>query len=249
VRNHLVCSFAGAALIFAGLSSAIAADLPVKAPPAPYVPAPIFTWNGFYGGFNVGYGWAHHSRFASGAATGSNDFNLDGVVGGGQIGYNWQTGSWLFGIEADIQGAGQSKDINSTLAVGGVPFSLAETASIDYFGTVRGRLGYAYGPWLGYVTGGWAYGQASSDFIATGGGLTLVGSTSKTRTDGWTVGAGFENKFAQNWSWGVEYLYLNFGGESTTVTTAGGPLTVSSKDFRDNIVRFRLNYFFGSYFR
>jgi outer membrane immunogenic protein len=258
MRNHLVCSIAGAALIFTGLSSAVAADLPVKAPPAPYVPVP--TWNGFYGGYNVGYGWSHSSVTASGASLGSQNFNADGVVGGGQIGYNWQTGSWLFGIEADIQGTGQNRDNNFNLNVGGIPFAVASSSGIDYFGTVRGRLGYAFGstPWLGwlgngpsliYVTGGWAYGQASSDFAITSGGTTVVGSTSKTRTDGWTVGGGFENKFAPNWSWGVEYLYLNFGGESTTLATAGGPLVLNGNDFQDHIVRFKLNYYFSSYYR
>jgi outer membrane immunogenic protein len=109
---------------------------------------------------------------------------------------------------------------------------------------VRGRLGWAAGPWLTYVTGGWAYGKVSGSGAVTIAGVTTAFSGSETRTDGWTVGAGVEYKFAQNWSFGVEYLYLNFGGDTTTAATPAGVLTLTTSDIEDHIVRARLNFHF-----
>ena len=95
------------ALLMAGAIPAMAADLPVKAPPP--IAAPILLWNGFYAGFNGGYSWGHSSRelnfvTATGAAIvpaggviTSGGTELEGGLFGGQIGYNWQTsptGCW-----------------------------------------------------------------------------------------------------------------------------------------------------------
>ena len=96
---------------------AMAADLPVKAPPP--VMAPLPTWTGFYLGLNGGYSWGKSSRelnfvTATGATiippggvvtTGGTD--LEGGLFGGQIGYNWQTANWVLGFETDIQWANQ----------------------------------------------------------------------------------------------------------------------------------------------
>ena len=112
-------------------------------PPPAYVP--VETWTGFYGGFNAGYGGT------------ANDGPLSpsGGFGGGQIGYNWQGlfgfSPWVIGIEADIQGAGISD------SAGYGPAYLEN--SLNWFGTVRGRVGYSFGPALLYATGGFAYGE------------------------------------------------------------------------------------------
>ena len=96
-------------------SPAMAADLPVKAPPAP-VMAPVWNWTGFYIGVNGGYSWGRSSRDlnffnplngATIATASGGGRDLDGGVFGGQIGYNWQTSNWVFGIEADAQWTGQ----------------------------------------------------------------------------------------------------------------------------------------------
>ena len=105
------------ALLMAGALPAMAADLPVKAPPPVMAPFPI--WNGFYAGFNGGYSWGRSSReFNFVTATGaaiippggvitSGGTDLEGGLFGGQIGYNWQTSNWVFGFETDIQWANQ----------------------------------------------------------------------------------------------------------------------------------------------
>src|SRR5918994_232195 len=93
-------------------AAAAAADLPVRtAPPAPIVAAPLFTWTGFYAGVNAGWGWRNSDRetvVIGGAVPGTLFFpdNGDGgFTGGGQIGYNYQIGSFVIGLETDIQWA------------------------------------------------------------------------------------------------------------------------------------------------
>ena len=105
------------ALLMAGAIPAMAADLPVKAPPP--VMAPLPTWTGFYAGFNGGYSWGESSRelnfvtvtgaaiIPPGGVITSGGTELEGGLFGGQIGYNWQTSNWVFGFETDIQWANQ----------------------------------------------------------------------------------------------------------------------------------------------
>src|SRR5215469_4641385 len=132
------------------LTSANAADMyvPAAAGPGGFKDVPyVASWAGFYAGVNGGYGWSEHSDVLAGP--GFRGLSPSGGFGGGQIGYNWQgvlDPRIVLGIEADIQGAG----INDNKFFGPRPpilrvFSDFESR-LDYFGTVRGRLGYAFGP-------------------------------------------------------------------------------------------------------
>ena len=178
------------ALLVAGAMPAMAADLPVKAPPP--VMAPIYNWSGFYLGANVGYSWGRSSReigFFSPVTglpilggVGSNltgeGSKLDGWLFGGQIGYNWQApgSNWVFGIETDAQWTNQRGSANflcaglvcipgeTVLPVG----ILGTTARVDekltWFGTFRGRGGILVSEtFLLYATGGAAYGNVTRD--------------------------------------------------------------------------------------
>ncbi|KAI94789.1 porin [Rhodomicrobium udaipurense JA643] len=180
--------------------------------------APVATWTGFYAGINGGYGWDD----VDAPVNFDGDFN--GGFGGGQIGYNWQgafgTSPLVIGIEADIQGSG--------LGVEGV-LAQSDELNLNYFGTVRGRLGYALGNTLVYATGGFAYGEFEYK-------LPGVGSASDTTT-GYVVGGGLEHKFTQNISGKVEYQYLAFDDES---------FRGSDLEFGVNTIRAGLNYHFGA---
>jgi outer membrane immunogenic protein len=252
--------FIGIAAIASLTTSAFAADLA----PAPrtYAKAPVYVdpgynWTGFYVGGNIGYSWGRSSDTstvtnAAGAVllTSADSSNLDGVVGGGQIGYNWQMQSWVWGLEADIQGTDEKGSrafilpaVPGILALGlpAVPFAL--TQKIDWFGTVRGRAGVLVSPKvLLYVTGGLAYGEVdSSETIGVFPGL----STNNTNV-GWTVGAGIEGVIAGNWTAKLEYLYLDLGRVSGSFTpVVGGDTSSYSSRITDNIVRVGLNYKFG----
>src|SRR3954453_11855415 len=156
-----------------GSASALAADLAPRAySKAPMMAAPVSTWQGFYIGGNVGYGWGRGNTSSTGGLGGfidiapwSNDTNPKGVLGGAQIGYNWQAGSFVTGLEADIQGAGIKGsfkspffDLDTNSVVPGEFISANQ--KLSWFGTVRGRLGVTVTPdLLLYGTGGLAYGQ------------------------------------------------------------------------------------------
>ena len=199
-----------AAALTLTVSSAIAADLPSRKAPAPYVPPPpVFSWTGVYVGVNLGGGWLDRYN-VQGYGTAWNgigwwpvyvpygDSSPGGIVGGGQIGYNYQISPlFVVGVEADIQGASIG---GGTQWWGGVA-----KRGIDWFGTVRGRVGVSlFNPQLlVYGTGGFAYGDLRLN-------LPLYSGFRQTAT-GWTVGGGVEYAFLQDWSAKVEYLYTNIG--------------------------------------
>lgn len=159
--------------------TAQAADLPRRAPPPPAPLAlPVFTWTGFYAGLNAGYafhaGSSGHTDPTYGAVTGG--ARSGGFAGGGQIGYNYQfaPGSGLvIGVETDIQGASFAKADAAYL--GTTPY-YSVRPSPDYFGTVRGRLGYAFDRVLVYGTGGFAYGGGARSSYAASYPSTLPGT-------------------------------------------------------------------------
>jgi outer membrane immunogenic protein len=261
-------------------TGAYAADLaPRPYTKAPIIVDPGYNWTGFYIGGNIGYSWGRSrdtSTLTNGAGTvlftSADRSNLNGVVGGGQIGYNWQMQNWLWGLEADIQGTDEKGtrlftcptgictpftiDPNIRIAVvlvPGVAVPLALTQKIDWFGTVRGRVGVLVDPKvLLYATGGLAYGEVKSS--ETIGAFTGFSNTS-TKV-GYAVGAGIEGAIGGNWTAKLEYLYVDLGRTSGSFATtipafgagvvASGALTSSySSRVTDNVLRVGLNYRFG----
>ena len=118
-----------------------------------------YNWQGLYLGVNAGYGWGNDnaSTFV-GPAAAPGGVNPSGWFGGGQIGYNAQFNALVLGLEADLQGA----DISDTTALGGGGAFTQATTDIEWFSTLRGRIGYAAGPALLYVTGGWAFADVNT---------------------------------------------------------------------------------------
>ena len=114
------------------------------------------------------------------------------------------------------------------------------TDKLDWFGTVRSRVGWASDRWLPYLTGGWAYGHGSISGTSTGG-VASTFSGSKTYS-GWTIGGGLEYAYNNHWSTKVEYLYIDFGNGPTVPVTAA--LNVVSGKLTDNILRVGVNYKF-----
>jgi outer membrane immunogenic protein len=264
-----------AAIATVAATSAMAADLPMKQPvytKAPVYVEPIFDWTGFYVGGNIGYSWGRSSdtsTITNGAGTivfsGVDRTDLNGIVGGGQIGYNWQMRNWLFGFEADIQGTGEKgthgylcpqstclPNIVGAAVVLGPAVTEALSQKIDWFGTVRGRVGVLAAPKvLLYVTGGLAYGEVASNAtiapVTTGISAAIPGVN--TTNVGWTLGAGVEGVIAPNWTARLEYLYVDLGRVSgslaTTIGTTNLVNTFSSR-ITDNILRVGINYKFGN---
>ena len=278
MKSLLRVSTALAGVALAG--SAFAADLPRRAAPPPvFTPVPVFTWTGAYFGINAGYAFDASSNststfavpapYGNGTTAYFSQRNQEGFTGGGQIGYNWQLtpGSGVvIGVEADAQYLDFGRNRNSAFITGGAlapgyyvtdPRGLS---SLDFFGTVRGRLGYAFDRTLVYGTGGFAYGSGSADRSFGG----YAGNDS-FRT-GYAVGGGIEYALPTD-SWlnffrssavtvKVEGLYVNLDrntrNQGAFVINAANnfPVVYSGIGRRSDefaVVRAGLNYKFGSY--
>jgi len=243
--------FCIAGLLAACTFGASAADLPAsmftKAPPAPLRPS----WTGFYGGVNVGGGFGHQRSSLDDAITNarllSNPLVLNSVIGGAQIGYNWQpiNRPLVFGVEADIQGSGQKA--GGAFALGGITGpsdGIAYQNTLDWFGTLRGRVGWAMGErgtWLPYVTGGFAYGQGTISGNGTVGGVPLVFDNTRTYA-GWVLGGGIEWTFWDRWSAKAEYLYMDLGRGQTIPLTP--TLNLRNGRMIEQVGRGAVNYHF-----
>jgi high affinity Mn2+ porin len=206
------CVFAGVGLSLLVVDgSAIAADMPVK---APYIRS-VFDWTGLYVGAHAGFGRGSSTAVLADPATSTTINSFGGMIGGVQAGYNYQLPSgMLLGVEADIS-------FPNYLTSNSVVSSLATvrsdvTEQWDYVGTARGRVGYVAGPWLVYATGGLAW--AGERFLNT----PAVGSDEKTLHTrlGWAAGGGVEYAFAPHWSVRLEYLYSQFGKADITFPSA-----------------------------
>jgi outer membrane immunogenic protein len=242
----------------------ILADMNVKAPPA--IAPRLYDWTGFYVGGNIGYS-VGNDRTAQTLSIAGGVFDRTftdltpaprGVVGGAQFGYNWQGGrNWLVGFEADIQGASQVDRTCSLTCVaqpGANDSTLTVEHKIDYFGTVRARLGAVNDNVLFYATGGAAYGGLSETArvsLASGGAAVQVTNRTTETRFGWTAGAGIEGAIGGNWTAKVEYLYLNLGDAKINTVdfifpgAAGTATLTTTSSIRDHIVRAGVNYRFG----
>ena len=246
----------------------MAADLPSRAPaPAPAIAAvPFFTWTGFYVGVNAGAGWNTNDSngsvfipgttpgFAPAGATVAFSNNNDaGFVGGGQIGYNVQFGSFVVGLEADIQWADLGNNNNIAVVTGTFPANFVPVSrgnGIDWFGTVRGRAGIAFDRLLVYATGGFAYGNTQ--------GVDAFGRSNDDINTGWVAGGGVEFALPTNWNFfgtsaatfGVEGLFVSLDRNKSDVVGFVGatPVVVPGADTgNDNefaVVRAKLNFKF-----
>jgi outer membrane immunogenic protein len=238
--KHLLAAAAIAALPVTG---AYAADLSYPAPAATYSPIPAGNWSGPHLGINVGVGSGNVSGSYSGtlfsfSVTGEPvvDFGTSGTIGGAQIGYDLQNGSWVFGIEADIDASGIS---GSGQQFSGGGTTVVASSKLNWVGTFRGRIGYAIDQWLLYATGGFAFGSNTVNVVATG---TNTGNATDTQTHtGWTLGLGGEYRLTQSWSIGGEYRYLDLGTKTYTdsVNIPGGSANVH---LTDNVFLAKINY-------
>lgn len=218
-----------AAAMLAG--AAQAADLPARQYSPPPQIAPVATWTGFYIGGHGGWGTGdfkgdlgyNDPAFPGFSAADIFDqvnhkASADGFIAGGQIGYNWQpVGSpWVFGIEADASWT----DIKGSFVAHG-PGPSPDwhiNSKLDWFGTVRARLGYSVNDWMMfYGTGGFAYGRTSGDirvlYVAPEDGPDFEAARGDAKANhfGWTAGAGVEFMMGRYWSIKAEYLYVDLG--------------------------------------
>jgi outer membrane immunogenic protein len=253
MKRVLVSALAFSALV----APAMAADLYVKAPPPPapclwcgfYIGATagydwtdnnsvnVVTTNTFINFPVLSALGTTAGPAAAVASTANIGAGNSGFTGGFEAGYNFQLApAWVVGLETDIESlsSGGSAAITQVAPRLGFPgfnytSSVAVSDHLRYLGTVRGRLGFLATPTvLAYVTGGFAYGGASSSTAISGAETPPTGSTpiagggnfSDTLT-GWTIGGGVEWMYTRNWTFKAEYLHYDLG----TATYSNGTLT------------------------
>lgn len=273
-------SLAAGLAMFVSIAAQAADDSLPIAKPAADVP----TWTGFYIGANVGGAWgssnfstnvncpppaaqavfcnqgATSSNGVAVAAAGTGRLNQAGLTGGLQAGHNWQSGSVVWGAEADFN----FLDLKKSVTTGGAfpatflgdRFALTEEARTNWFATVRARAGVTIvPPVLLYGTGGLAitefkftttYSDNARDSTFPGG----TGSASLSGVQlGWTAGGGLEWMLHGNWTFKAEYLYLAFASRSFAVpltnTSAYSQTMFVDADFSAHVARVGFNYKFG----
>jgi opacity protein-like surface antigen len=224
----------------------------LKAPPPP--PPPIAPWTGFYAGPHAGYGFGTQQFFDNfptpdGALDASP--SVKGALGGLQAGYNRQFGWLVLGVEGDFSWSGV-KDNFTCFSFGNQVCS----AQPEWFGSIAGRLGIAYGPALFYVKGGAAFTHDHFTDLATCSGsqpTRLAGITAacgdpfdggQTRAS-WLTAVGIEYFFAPNWSAKIEYDHMDFGSKSVPFTDgANGFFTEEIQQKKMDLIKAGFNYHF-----
>jgi outer membrane immunogenic protein len=207
-----------AALVALTGAHAQAADMPLKA----LAPAPVSGWNwtGFYAGGDVGYAWGTSAgtdlNAARVAGTGpAYSFAANGALGGAFLGAQMQWQQIVFGVEADYQAANLSGN-SGPLKVGAPTYLLS--SKLTSYDSVRGRLGYATGPWLLFVTGGWASAQWATYYGFNGASSPFAANNANQQ--GWAGGLGANYAISPHMFLTAEYRYTSLNGASFTNTAA-----------------------------
>jgi high affinity Mn2+ porin len=225
----LICAALG---VLALAHPANAGDLPLKAkmPTAAY-----YDWTGFYIGGHFGYGGGSvgpdtNPLPSQGALL---PHSLTGLIGGYQAGYNRQFANHVvLGIEADASFTSPPDQI-ALAGMTPAPFN----TGIDYVGTLRGRIGYAFDRWMPYVTGGFAWGHPRIDI--NDGSDAVV----SLYHEGWTAGLGLEFAVSGNWTAKLEYDYVDLARRSYDLGDFGLPGVTVEPQL--HLAKFGLNYQFG----
>jgi opacity protein-like surface antigen/outer membrane receptor protein involved in Fe transport len=233
-------------------------------------PVALWSWTGFYFGANAGYATGKFATDTVISSLGtpllatSSSSRLNGGIGGAQSGYNWQSDMWLAGVEADVQFSTRRVSAitqcpgaicNASIDAFGAPVTLATNHSLDWFATVRGRLGAAVTPGsVVYFTGGLAIGAIAQSgtisgiaFNAGNPFLNPMDFTHRMTKTALAVGGGLETRLAGNVTGKVEYLHMDFGNASTLATNTpdSPPIAVNlNSRFTNDIVRLGINYKF-----
>jgi outer membrane immunogenic protein len=232
---------ATAAWIALGAVPALTADLAAR----PYTKAPammtaIYNWSGFYIGLNAGGGSARNCWTNTALSAAEGCHHAIGALAGGQVGYRWQTGTWVFGVEAQGNWA-DFKGSNASLFVAGAT-NQSKTNAIGLF---TGQVGYTWNNVLWYVKGGGAVANDKYNGIATTAG-SVFDQSNATRWGG-VVGTGIEVGFAPNWSVAAEYDHLFMGSRSLSFSTVPAGTTSRTDAIGQDVdmATVRVNYRWG----
>ena len=174
-------------------------------PPREEYAEPFYNWQGLYaGGFIGGASQTWTVDFYRNNNHGHAELDASGLAYGAWIGYNMMLSSRIvLGIEADIGKANASQSNN-------IFDNDTSYSTIDTFGSIRGRFGYAIDRFLVYGTAGLAFGNVTNDMQKGRNAGEEIVYDDQWET-GYAVGGGLEYAFAPNLIGRVEYIYSNYG--------------------------------------
>jgi len=254
--NKTVIGIAAAAAALVA-TSALAADMAVKAPPA--APAPVSTWTGCYVGGNMGGDWARshwtyrnvnpYDALGPGAPIIGTDnaFQMSGVIAGAQGGCNYQFANVVLGVEASWSGTHLDDAVPNVVQVVAPVASQRVETTIDSMYTVAGRLGYVFAPaWLGYVKGGYA--AAHINTFGFTDALSIFNWQSSAWHGGFVAGGGVEYMLMPRVVVGVEYDYVGLNTKDQVGVIPGLAAVfnpVHSVNANVQSVTARINFLFG----
>jgi outer membrane immunogenic protein len=223
-------------------------------------PPPECNWTGFYIGVNVGGQWGHaenedfnYNFGVPNEFEGPKQWGYDqsGVIAGGQIGYNYQWNWLVLGIEGDLGYMNLDGHGTEPGSPGG---DTRGESSSDFYTTIRGRIGLAWGHWLFYGTGGgigvnWDSRVIDDCAFSDSCGDELVHAGHQDFTWGWTGGGGVEYMFGCHWTIRAEYLRYKLDDQDYSGTIIFDGENVGQAHFKGigpegNIFRAALNYKF-----
>jgi outer membrane immunogenic protein len=211
-----------------------AADAVIAYDPVPVAPvAAVYDWSGIYVGGLVGYGWGNSLFCDETCEPGYPDFNLRGMTAGVTAGYNFQSGNWVYGIEGDYSWSGIDGSSGDTIDFGCSDGCFTEITS---YGTLRGRIGYAFGNILPFATAGVALTTMKAGFFDD--------PQDRTTEAGFTVGGGVEIGLTEALTTKVEYLYVDNGGDFNFDDGSGCGGSCFTRDNDFHTLRVGLNYRF-----
>lgn len=205
------------------------------------------SWSGFYFGVDSGYQWStvdvHGPAAPAGIGISSNhDEFFVGIHGGVQH----QFGAIVLGIEGgwlstlrDREGSGEFCDsVTPSLTNPMVTPGNFCKGKLNDIVSVGGRLGWAAGHWMPYITGGYA--NAGYDFLVRTPNLV---ESAHARLDGWYIGGGLEWVVSPGWTVGIEYKHYEFEPRTTTAfSPAGGALETVRFDATTDTVSARVSW-------
>jgi outer membrane immunogenic protein len=235
--KKITLAIAALSMTFAGAASAadIAARPYTKAPPPP---VEIYNWTGFYIGGQVGGAWSDYRWDNVTLTTEPVAHNASSIVGGGHAGFNWQFNQIVLGVEVEASAADLA---GSSISV--VNPAVTYSSKVDWYATVVGRLGIAFGRAMIYGTGGVAF----TDIQTRGVNAAIDSFAVSSQRTGWTAGVGLAYQITPNWIAGIDYKHLQFDKYSVTgiTNTLAFPYTLTGIDTKIDQVTARMSYKFG----